>query len=277
MDPDLKNQLNRIESGVNGNGGRINNLSNQMKDFSTNVGSRFDKLARWLRLPQLINILTLITVLHNAAMLSRSLVDTLGEVIDTGLLIIGLRDEDGKPFDVSELLGKSASNLMKSILGDAVWNNVVTTWQKANRVHQSASNILWNVRSMFASTREILEWTGENTGKIGNALKKSGVVFENSYSWMPENYRGGRGVLDRIENLDDAASSLSGVVGEVRSVQEEAIEMAKNKEAFEKALKDLAPQQRADNEPVKQAVTAGKTASTGPNVSDADTVKAGDS
>jgi len=62
---------------------------------------------------------TFITTLHNAAMLSNNLVQTLGIIIDTGLDIIGMKDENGQSFNISQILGKKASDLTKTLLGDA--------------------------------------------------------------------------------------------------------------------------------------------------------------
>ena len=54
--------------------------------------------------------------------------------------------------------------------------------------------------------------TGQYTGKIGNALKKAGVVLGNAYEWMDENVRVKTGrlgtvqkVIDGIQNAEDVA------------------------------------------------------------------------
>lgn len=263
----INNTVNQVQTTVKNTQTKVNEVANNLKE-------RFDKLSKRLKLPEIINALTLIVALHNAAMLSRNLLETLGDLISTGLAVIGLKDEENNPIDINGVLGKAANDFISSILGEQVWKNLQAKFQAANRSYQSASNILWNVRSMFASTRELIEWTGENTGKIGNALKKSGVVFENSYNWMPENLRAGRGILDRIDRLDDTASSLSSVVGEVANIQQEADQMKKNKEEFDKAMKELGPKPQTDNAPVKTAVTAGKAASAGVDVQATDTTKA---
>ncbi|NJM88292.1 MAG: hypothetical protein HC847_15120 [Hydrococcus sp. RU_2_2] len=124
---------------------------------------------------------------------------------------------------------------------------------------------------MQDSAREIMEWTAENTGKIGNALKRFRVVGENAYKWMPERVtmtNAWTRKIDRfregIDSLDDAASSLGGVLGEVQNIQQEAGQLNEQKEQFDKNIKDLTPKAREDNEPVKTDVTESKQASGAP-------------
>ena len=225
-------------------------------------------------------MLTLITVLHNAAMLSQNLVQTLGDVLSTGLAVAGLKDENGNPIDINSVLGKSANDFIVGILGEEVWNNLVTKWKAASRVYQSASNIVWTVRSITDTTREVLEWTGENTGKIGNALKKYRVVGENAYNWMPERVTAqsaSRRRLDRmidgLEALDDAGSSLSSVTSDVLSITEEVNQLREQKTAFDTSIRDAEKLVRPDNNPVKNAANAADTASQSPTIDRTDLVQ----
>ncbi len=58
-------------------------------------------------------------------------------------------------------------------------------WKKANRIYQSAANIVNSVNSMIDSVRNVNEFIAENTGRIGNALKKFQVVSPNAFKWIP--------------------------------------------------------------------------------------------
>ena len=102
-----------------------------------------------------------VLLLHNAAMLSRNLGSTLGDLTSQALATIGIKDSEDSPIDVNEILGKQANNFMSSILGAEVWAGTKTSWNKANSIIASATNLMYTVRSMFDSTREILEWTAE--------------------------------------------------------------------------------------------------------------------
>jgi hypothetical protein len=238
----------------------------KMQDFA-------EKAWKATHLDKVLNALTLITALHNAMMLSRSLGSTLGELTGLALQVIGIKDETGGAIDVSQVLGGLTENFIKSIVGEETYNDTKKKWAAFNRIVQSTSQIIWTVRSMADSTGEIIEWAAENTGKIGNALKRFGVVGERAYKWMPERVRrqdAWTRKLDRVregvESLDDAASSLTGALGEVRSIQEEFGELNEQKQNLATALKDGASLVRPDNEPVKQAADAAKTASGSPDL-----------
>jgi hypothetical protein len=228
---------------------------------------------RATHMDKVLNVLTLVTSLHNAMMLSRSLGSTLGELTGLALQVIGIKDETGGAIDINQVLGGLTENFIKSIVGEQTYNDTKKKWAAFNRIVQSTTQIVWTVRSMADSTGEIIEWAAENTGKIGNALKRFGVVGERAYKWMPERVRrqdAWSRKLDRVregvESLDDAASSLTGALGEVRSIQEEFGELNEQKQNLATALKDGAALVRPDNEPVKQAADAAKTASGSPDL-----------
>lgn len=239
----VTNKLERpdgaIKKGFDGMGGKID-------DVKKAVGDNFKKLFGWIPLQQIINTLAFITTMHNAAMLSSNLVQTLGSVIDVGLDVIGLKDENGESFDISEILGKKASDYMKSILGDATWTNLVNDFKKANRIYQSGMNIANSVQSMIDSTRNIMELGAENTGKIGNALRKAGVVLENAFEWMPEQINAATSkqvalnrAMNVVRELDDTASTTESVLSEVKSIQDVQKEIKEQREEWNKAVNEL--------------------------------------
>jgi len=216
------------------------------------------RMSQRFKLPEILNAISLIVALHNAAMLSKSLATTLGDVVSQGLSLIGLKDEDGDAHDVNEIIGDAVDNLMKNLLGEQVWNDTQVNWKKASRVYQSAANILSSVQSMVDATRSITEWTGENLGKIGNALKRGGIVAENAYNWLPEQMSAANSrqrsldkFRDGIGEIEDSVSAFGSVISEVKSIQDEVSELAENKQEFEKNIKELGIKGREDNEPVK--------------------------
>lgn len=223
----IQNTTNSIKTTVEATSKKVDGLKEKL-----------DKLSKRLKLPELLSALTFITVLHNAAMLSQNLLVTLGDTISTGLSVIGLKDEDGQPFDINQILGKQVNEFMESILGKEVWTNLTFRWKAANRAYQAAANVVSSVRSIGDSTRLMAEFAAENTGKIGNALKKSGVVLENSFGWMPEQVTPQFAWMQRLQNLDEAASSLSSVVSEVSSVQEELLNIQEQQKEFTKAKEE---------------------------------------
>ena len=125
--------------------------------------------------------------------------------------------------------------------------------------------------------QSITEWTAENTGRIGNALKKFGVVGERAYPWMPEKVtaqtvwqRKFERVREGLDSLDDAASSLTSVAGEVINIQDEFQQLTQQKDDFKKALEDADPANAIENKPALATSTASKTASLGKDITDTD-------
>lgn len=226
---------------------------------------------RATRLDKILNALTFITTLHNAAMLSRNLGQTLGDLTSQALSIIGIKDEKDSPIDINAEIGKQVNNLISSILGAETWTGTKLAWNKANTIISSATAITYSVRSLFDSTRQIAEWTAENTGKIGNALKKFRVVGENAYPFMREQVNSTNAwalkvdrVRQGVDSLDDAASSLSSVLGDVQNIQQEYAQIKEQKDKFDENIKSLTPKSREENKPVADTVKAGRDASKSP-------------
>jgi methyl-accepting chemotaxis protein len=184
----------------------------------------------------------------------------LGELTSQSLSSFGIEDEEGNPLDINETIGSLTESFFTSLLGQEVYTGIKDTWHKASRILSSASNIIWTIRSITDSMREIAEWTAENTGKIGNALKRFRVVGENAYKWMPEQVTATNAWMLRInrfregvDSIDDTASSLSSVLSEVQGIQEEFDQLDEQKNKFNENLQALTPKEREDNTPVKEA------------------------
>jgi hypothetical protein len=267
IDPEVRAAAARIEQRVTASGQVINAVDDKLGAKVTGgLSGKLARIGKIMQFDRIINMLTLITVLHNASMLASSLGQTLGSLTSEALAVVGIKDEEGSAIDINGILSKQADGFIISIIGQEAWNGVKTNWNKANRVISSATNVIWTVRSMADSTRNVLEWTAENTGKIGNALKKARVVPENSYPWMAENvnaqsswHRAVDKFSQGVGQIDETASSLASVVGDVRSVQSEFTELKTQKDEFKAALTAAAPKPAADNAPIKTesaAVTA---------------------
>lgn len=220
---------------------------------------------------KVLNTLSVVIALHNAAMLSRNLGETLGDLTSQALSTIGIKDSEGSPLDINGAISGTVNAMLTNILGAEVYQGIKETWNKSSRILSSASAIVWTVRSIADSTREITEWTAENTGKIGNALKRWRVVGENAYSWMPERMTATNKWLARVErarnnidSLDDAASSFSSVLGEVQNIQQEYSELQEQETKFKENVKDLEPKVQEPNEPVQLAREEEREASKSP-------------
>lgn len=238
------------------------------------------------RIQKLINMLTLIGVLHNAAMISRDIGETMGYVVSNALAVFGVRDENGNALDINGLVGSSVTTFVKNAVGEDAYNDAISFWQRSNRVLMAASNIMWTIRSINDTTQDVLEWIGENTGKIGNALKRYGVVGSRSYGWMSERVRAQdrwrrrfNRAFDGLETLEDGASSLGQVTSEVREIQEEIGELGEARQRFRESVADFnpetVPEVSVENTPIATAEQASTAASEAQDVTTLDAVKGG--
>jgi cell division protein ZapA (FtsZ GTPase activity inhibitor) len=224
-----------------------------------------------LQIVRLMQLMNTIASLHNAAMLSRNLGQTLGEATSTVITAIGRATgfmSSEQSIDVNQLIGEAFNDFMKSAIGEEAWNGTKASFNRANRILSSASQIMSTLRGINDSRREILEWIGENTGKIGNALKRFGVVGESAYSWMPERFniqtrfeqRITR-VREGVDTLDDAASSLSSVASETVNIMDEYQQLVEQRQQFEQLITSAETKVRSDNTPIKSADDLAKSLS----------------
>jgi len=130
----------------------------------------------------------------------------------------------------------------------------------------------------------VVEWTAENTGKIGNALKRWGVVGERAYPWMSERVKAQdayRRKFERftqgLESLEDTASSLSQVTGDVREITEEFNELKQQKDSFKELVSTKPPEDSTtaapENTPIAEVEGQAKAENEAPEVALTDAAK----
>jgi hypothetical protein len=237
--------LKEIKDGINNNSKKLDNLQNKIQESAANTKERFDKLSKKMKLPEIVNSLTLIVTLHNAALLSKDLFLTLTSIISNGLFLIGLKDEDDQPYNFNEILGKSAEEFLQNLLGIQVWGGLKEDWKKASKVYHASANLYSSMRSMFDHSTNIQAWTAENVSRIGNSLRKNGVVAENSLPPMSENF-------NKLSGITEAANSLNQVTGDLKDITEEINEFKERKANFETALKEAKPNKPTVNKPLAE-------------------------
>jgi len=225
------------------------------------------------RMDKALNLLTFIGVMHNVSMLSRDVGETFFQLISQALQAVGIRDEEDNVIDVGEVVGNTVENFLKTILGESTYNGINEAWNKANRIISSASAIIWTVRSIADSSLDLMEWIGENTGRIGNALKRWGVVGERSYPWMSESARAqGRWrsrfskITNTLENAEDRLSVYTQATSTVIEIQDEVQEGQENWQRLQESVIDGIPDPWLDNNPIKDGYDASKAISDGPDV-----------
>lgn len=237
--------------------------------ISTRLGQMFDLGKRtwdFLQIDRVLSVLTYITALHNAYFLSSSLGSTLFSAISNVLAAIGIKDSEGQPLDIGQIAGQWTENFFKSIFGVATVDGIKAEWKKASRVYQAASNVIWSVQSIFDSTRSLVDLAIENTGKIGNALRKAGAVFENAYGPLVEKATARNQFQKRLDDftngvgdVENVISNIDSAASEVLSIQETVGQINEQRSEFEQSVAAF-----KSSESTKETQT--KTASTAPQL-----------
>jgi hypothetical protein len=117
------------------------------------------------------------------------------------------------------------------------------------------------------------ELTGANVGRIGNALKRDGVVSENAYPAMPDNPIMVNSAMTRLQNLEEAASHLSSITSETYGITETVAEIKKDQEEFKKLVKESPITNGTANDAQKAKDDAAKLVSVSPPSANTDLVK----
>ena len=233
-------------------------INNKLGDqVEGGVTGKLKRITKWMQSDRVLNTVAAIGTIHNAYMLSSSLADTFFGVLDN-IFQIFFKDEEGVDIDTRSIIGNSLDGLFKNIFGVSTWTGIKKEWKRWNRIYQAGANIINSVRSMIDSTRNITEFIAENTGKIGNALKKFAVIPPDAFNWMPERVDARSVWVRRLEDLNEAAEGIEMVTGEVLQITENVNEIRQQVNEFDRGIKNLPPKDRDDNEPVKEReATAG--------------------
>lgn len=230
------------------------------------------------RIQKVLDVLTFVAVMHNVALLSRDVGETFGWVAGQALNVVGIEDEEGNTIDVYGWFTNGIQSLLVSLFGQELYDDARETWLKASSIVRSASMIIWTMRGIMDATQDLMEWVAENTGKIGNALKRFGVVGERAYPWMSERAQARNRIRARfdkvtgtLENAEDVASSFSMATGNILEIQQETGELEQQFADFRTTVLDAVPDPWDDNQPVVTETQTENTASQSPDIQSSDT------
>jgi hypothetical protein len=238
----LKSVQSKLGSQLPGGlAGAASKIINGFNALTNLVNSSFSKTWKFLKLDRVLNILTFAASLHNAAMLSRSLADTLLDVTSSVLSAFGLRDANGSPFDLQEFFGSQIEDFIIRIVGQEAYEGNKAKWNAANRIISSATNLLWSMQSMIYNAIEGIEIVGGWVAKMANGMKFDGLVSDNMFGWFNPNPNFKSPVfkaMERLNDLDDAASQIYMISTNVVDFQETALQLGEQKAALQKSLTD---------------------------------------
>jgi hypothetical protein len=216
---------------------------------------------KWLQLDRALSVLTFAATIQNHLMLSRDVGQTLLGAFSNVLSLIGLKDDSGQPYDLGTIISSSLENLVKGIVGEENYSALSETWAKANRIYQASTNVLNSFQNISSTILTGIELVGSYTGKIGNALKKSGEVLDSAYGWMNPQPKFNR-VSQFLENLQQGASTIQQVTQVPVDVVNAVTELQTANTELIKAIKeDGKPENKAQAIPEPDNLKAEELAS----------------
>ncbi|MBD2438256.1 hypothetical protein [Nostoc sp. FACHB-110] len=185
-------------------------INNKLGDqLPGGLSGKLTRFTQWLQLDRAINLLTFAATIHNAVMLSNDVGQTLLGALNNVLQLIGLKDDNGQPFDIGAIISSSIENFIKSIVGADNYVTLKASWEKANRIYQATTNVLNNLMNVNAVITNALEVIGGYTGRIGNALRIWGVVGEKAYSWMNPQPSFDNKWITKLQQLQEGANTVA--------------------------------------------------------------------
>jgi hypothetical protein len=258
--------IDKIGSPIANTGATLFEGINKIQEWGT-------KFSQSLRLDRVYNALAVMLQIHNAAILSRNLGESLGFLIDASLQALRLKDENDEEFNLTQVIGTSIENFIKSIVGNDIYEGASRQWKLISAIYSAAINIYEMSLSAFGGLAEGISVIGEYQGKIGNALKRSGGVMQNAYDWMEENFKVkmtragylGR-VADQLQEAEDVVSNVTELpesINEVYETWDSAADEIKNARQAAEALRLIKVEKETEN----------KADSVSPNIADNDAFK----
>jgi hypothetical protein len=241
---------NPIKEVANANNGLLSALNTLLSGFIAFAQGAFGKILNILNntvIDRTLAVMNLATNIHNAAMLTRDIGETLGSVVDNVISLTPLRftNSEGSQVQFTDFVGSNFRAFLVSVLGAENYVSLVLQWQKANTIYHSAMGVLNTTQSMIDPISSAVEYGMENVSKIGNSLKEDGVVSENAYPAMDETIRARR--VNRFERLNDTLEGAENIASNLSSVTSSAVSVKEDWKQLREDSKDLKDKASAFN------------------------------
>lgn len=272
--PEINTRLNGIQGLVDAlDLTLLQTINNKLGDqLYGGISGYFKKAWESTAIDKAINAMNLFLTLHNAAMLSRNLTESVDVLIGNSLSLIGIKNHEGNPIDFSAVIGNAVENFLKSLLGEATYTGVNNNWKKLNTIYQSAVNIMDNLQNIYAGITEAIETGAKYTGKIGNALKRAGVVFEDAYDWMDENIRARTGRMGQIQKVIDGIQTAQEVTDDLTSITSNIQEVTESVGQITTEINNIKAAVNTGESEKESTETTGKTNSQSADINNSDRI-----
>ncbi len=244
IDPVLKAAILRTDATTQRNASILGFIFRQVDS----TGLLLKKVWDTLQVDRVIQYASYAVGLHNAYYLSKNVGESVIWAVDATLQAVGLNPQnaDGSAMNLNALVTSKIKNVLTALIGAERSAEIKAKLNNLNRIYQSGMNMVYLTSSMLDSARTVGEVTGSMVGRIGNALRKSGAVAENSYKWMPErldrvhaNQERWQSLFTKLETAEQATSNVAAISGEVLSVKQTVDELTKARADFSTQINSI--------------------------------------
>jgi hypothetical protein len=189
----------------------------------------------------IINISTLTSTVTNISQSFLSIFNSLAS-------LMGLGENVSKP------ISETFDGILNNVFGRDKVEYVKYNFARINAIFTAGANVLGKVRSTSAALAEGIEADAQNTSKIGNALRRCGVVDE-KLTAMDEKIavnieKSQLKILnDKLAKVTNVSSELSGIATDVKTAKTELEQIDKDKAEKDK----LAAEKKTEAEKAEAA------------------------
>jgi hypothetical protein len=173
-----------------------------------------------------------------------SLTSTVTNLAQTFLAIFdGIASLMGLGEGISKPISETFDGILNNVFGKDKVDYVRYNLARINTVFTASANVLGKVRSTSAALAQGIEEGAQNTSKIGNALRRCGVVDE-KLAKMDEKIAVSvdksqiKILNEKLSKVSNVSSELSGVAGDLKTAKQELTELDKAKAEKEKEAKE---------------------------------------
>jgi hypothetical protein len=177
-----------------------------------------------------INIASLTSTVTNIAQSFLAIFDSLAALMGLG---------EG----VSQPISDVFDGILNNVFGKEKVEYVKYNFARINAVFTAGANVLGKVRSTSAALAQGIETDAQNTSKIGNALRRAGVIDE-KLAIMDEKIainidKSQLKILnEKLSKVSNISSELSGIASDLKTAKDELKQIDKDKAEKDKTEKD---------------------------------------
>ncbi|MEM1369925.1 MAG: hypothetical protein AAGG02_18350 [Cyanobacteria bacterium P01_H01_bin.15] len=204
-------------------GRKIDRLSSAVNKFQSKVFRKFDQTWDFLKLDRVLNLINTAVGLHNAAMLSRNLAESIVGAFDGIFALTGLKDAEGNPFKLSGQIADGIEGLIDATIGQEAAQGISERWNRWNRIISAAAGVVMAVRSVQWAIAEGVEIVGDWIAKIGNGLREGGAVEDRQWPWMKEGLEIKQ--FSRLNRFNDGLESAENITNQVYATVSAGVEI----------------------------------------------------